>query len=69
MGKSDRGQYIKHVENMSYGPGPAAYDSLSSLKNVILRNKPKFQYFTEEGQYNSIIRKTIAAKIDQANKQ
>jgi len=69
MGKQDRSQYVKYIEKISCGPGPAAYDSLASLKNVILRNKPKFGYFTEEGLNSSIIRKTIAAQIEQAEQQ
>ena len=60
--------FAKYVEQTTFGPGPAAYDSLSSLKNVILRNKPKFQYYTEEGVHNSLIRKTMAAKVENLNR-
>ena len=42
MGKQQKNQFVKHVQNTTFGPGPAAYDSLSSLKNVILRHKPNF---------------------------
>ena len=33
-----------------------------------MRNKPKFAYFTEEGMHNSIIRKTIGAKLEHAKR-
>ena len=68
MGKQQKNQYVRHVEKTSFGPGPAAYDSLSSLKNVILRHKPNFQYFAEDGAHNSLIRRKIAAKVNRINR-
>ena len=56
MGKQDKNQYVKYVEKISCGPGPAAYDAFDSLKKVCLKNKPNFQYFPEEGFHSSIIR-------------
>ena len=42
MGKSDRRSLNRLIEKQKQGPGPAAYNSLSSLKSVIQRNKPQF---------------------------
>ena len=50
----------------NYGPGPAAYDSLLSLKRGIMRNKPKFAYFTEDGAHSAMIRKSIALHNERA---
>eukprot|EP00353_Schmidingerella_taraikaensis_P008523 CAMPEP_0185572164 /NCGR_PEP_ID=MMETSP0434-20130131/4124_1 /TAXON_ID=626734 ORGANISM="Favella taraikaensis, Strain Fe Narragansett Bay" /NCGR_SAMPLE_ID=MMETSP0434 /ASSEMBLY_ACC=CAM_ASM_000379 /LENGTH=167 /DNA_ID=CAMNT_0028187905 /DNA_START=138 /DNA_END=641 /DNA_ORIENTATION=+ len=62
IGKQDRGAFNRFVEKTNFGPGPAAYNSLSSLKTVIIRNKPKFQYYNEEGHNASVVRRTIAAQ-------
>ena len=72
MGKQEKGTFNKFIEKTNFGPGPAAYNSLKSLKNVIIRNKPNFQYYNEEGHNASLIRRTIAAKqhiLDRLQKQ
>jgi len=63
MNKQSRNE---NTSKTSYGPGPAAYDSLLSLKRGIMRNKPKFAYFTEEGANSALIRKTIALTNERA---
>ena len=62
MGKQNRNQYIKYLEKTTCGPGPAAYNPLSALKNVVDKEKPKFQYYREDGFHSSVLRQTHAAK-------
>ena len=62
MGKQEKGTFNKFIEKTNFGPGPAAYNSMKSLKSIVVRNKPKFQYYNEEGHNASLIRRTIAAK-------
>lgn len=62
MGKQDRDMGSKLVEKTSFGPGPAAYNPLNSLKAVVDKQKPKFQYYMEEGFHSSVLRQTHAAK-------
>ena len=62
MGKQDRDQFARFIEKMNYGPGPAAYNSLTSLKSVITRHKPNFLYYSEKGYNSSVTRRTVAAK-------
>ena len=69
MGRQDRNQYNKYLVKTSFGPGPAAYDPLTALKSVVDKEKPKFQYYTEDGFHSSVLRQTHAARTQRSQKE